>query len=342
MGGVGPAYGGRLCVRGESASPPAGLCNNVPVSRSLSVVAVLVAALCFATTGTSRALAGVDADALSIGAARVLIGGALLGVIALVSRARRTASPAAVDSLPVRRGVPALVIVLVGAAGVLAYQPTFFSGTGLNGVAVGTAVALGSAPIVTGVLDSVLRRRRPSLRWSVATAVAIVGVVLVSGVFGDGSAAPTSLLGVAASVGAGASYALYAIASKMLLERDWTAPAAMGAVFGTAAVLSVPVLVSTSTAWLGTANGLALALWLGVVTVTIAYLLFGAGLRGLSPATVSTLTLAEPLAATVLGLVVLHEQLSAASVAGLIVIAAGLVLVAAPARPRSAGVSAPA
>ena len=163
-----------------------------------------------------------------------------------------------------------------------------------------------------------------------------------SGVFGDGSAAPTSLLGVAASVGAGASYALYAIASKMLLERGWTAPAAMGAVFGTAAVLSVPVLVSTSTAWLGTANGLALALWLGVVTVTIAYLLFGAGLRGLSPATVSTLTLAEPLAATVLGLVVLHEQLSAVSVAGLIVIAAGLVLVAAPARPRSAGVSAPA
>jgi DME family drug/metabolite transporter len=197
------------------------------VSRSLSVVAVLVAALCFATTGTSRALAEVDADALSIGAARVLIGGA-------VGRDRaRVAGPAHGVACGGRQppgptGVPALVIVLVGAAGVLAYQPTFFSGTGLNGVAVGTVVALGSAPIVTGVLDSVLRRRRPSLRWSVATAVAIVGVVLVSGVFGDGSAAPTSLLGVAASVGAGASYALYAIASKMLLDRGWTAPAVMG------------------------------------------------------------------------------------------------------------------
>ena len=311
------------------------------VSRPFSIAAVLVAALCFATTGTSRALADVDADALSIGAARVLIGGGLLGAIALLARSRRIAAPH-VETRPARQAVSTFVIVLVGAAGVLAYQPTFFSGTGLNGVAVGTVVALGSAPIVTGVLDSVLRRRRPSLRWSLATTVAIVGVVLVSGVVGDGSAAPASALGVAASVGAGASYALYAIASKMLLDRGWTAPAAMGAVFGTAAVLSLPVLLSTSTAWLGTANGAALALWLGVVTVTIAYLLFGAGLRGLSPATVSTLTLAEPLAATVLGLVVVHEQLSAVSVAGLIVIAVGLALVAAPVRARSDGVSAPA
>ncbi|WP_294947626.1 DMT family transporter [uncultured Microbacterium sp.] len=311
------------------------------MSRPLSIAAVLVAALCFATTGTSRALADVNADALSIGAVRVLIGGGLLGAIALVARSGRTAAPH-VETRPARPTVSTFVIVLVGAAGVLAYQPTFFSGTGLNGVAVGTVVALGSAPIVTGVLDSVLRRRRPSLRWSLATTVAIVGVVLVSGVVGDGSAAPASALGVAASVGAGASYALYAIASKMLLDRGWTAPAAMGAVFGTAAVLSLPVLLSTSTAWLGTANGAALALWLGVVTVTIAYLLFGAGLRGLSPATVSTLTLAEPLAATVLGLVVVHEQLSAVSVAGLIVIAVGLALVAAPVRARSDGVSAPA
>lgn len=313
------------------------------MSRPLSIAAVLVAALCFATTGTSRALADVDADALSIGAARVLIGGGLLGAIAiaLVARSGRTAAPH-VETGRAGQTVSTFVIVLVGAAGVLAYQPTFFSGTGINGVAVGTVVALGSAPIVTGVLDSVLRRRRPSLRWSLATTVAIVGVVLVSGVVGDGAAAPASALGVAASVGAGASYALYAIASKMLLDRGWTAPAAMGAVFGTAAVLSLPVLLSTSTAWLGTANGAALALWLGVVTVTIAYLLFGAGLRGLSPATVSTLTLAEPLAATVLGLVVLHEQLSAVSVAGLIVIAVGLALVAAPVRARSDGVSAPA
>lgn len=311
------------------------------MSRPLAVVAVLVAALCFATTGTARALAGVDADAVSVGAARVLIGGGALGLLALAARRRRPA-PAAVHRAGVSR-VPNAIIVLVGAVGVLAYQPTFFTGTSLNGVAVGTVVALGSAPIVTGILDSVLRRRRPGIRWAIATAVAIVGVVLVSGmVGGDGRDAAISAGGIAASLGAGASYALYAIASKLLLDRGWSTSSAMGGVFGTAAVLSIPVLLITSMAWLVTPAGLVLALWLGLVTVTVAYLLFGAGLRQLSPATVSTLTLAEPLGATVLGLLVLHEQLSAVSIAGLAIIAVGVALIAIPVRSRSARVAASA
>lgn len=311
---------------------------------------MLLAALCFATTGTARALAGVDADAVSVGAARVLIGGGVLGLLALAARRRRSqAAPADATTALAEPGgtarprVPNAIIVLVAAAGVLAYQPTFFTGTGLNGVAVGTVVALGSAPIVTGILDSVLRRRRPGIRWTIATSVAIIGVVLVSGlVGGDRVDAAISVGGIGASLGAGASYALYAIASKLLLDRGWSAPAAMGGVFGTAAVFSIPVLLSTSTAWLVTPAGLALALWLGLVTVTVAYLLFGAGLRRLSAATVSTLTLAEPLGATVLGLLVLHEKLAPATIAGLAIIAVGLALVAIPVRSRSARVTASA
>ena len=55
-----------------------------------------------------------------------------------------------------------LGIVTVGALGVLAYQPTFFLGTSLNGVAIGTIVALGSAPMITGMFDWMLRRRFPA------------------------------------------------------------------------------------------------------------------------------------------------------------------------------------
>ena len=59
-----------------------------------------------------------------------------------------------------------LALVTIGGLGVLAYQPTFFLGTRLNGVAIGTIVALGSAPMITGLLDWALRRRFP--RCSVA------------------------------------------------------------------------------------------------------------------------------------------------------------------------------
>lgn len=288
----------------------------------LPALAILAAALCFSTTGTAQALASVDASPLAVGAARIVVGGGILGLLALAQRApvrARSGSRASTSAL-----------IAVGAIGVLAYQPLFFLGTRENGVAIGTVVALGSAPIATGIVDAVRLRRTPSPRWMLATAIALLGVVLVSGVTGGATAlAPTGLL---ASAGAGMSYALYTVCGKALIERGWTSTRVMGAVFGVAAVASLPVLLLAGTSWLLTPNGLALALWLGVVTTTIAYLLFGWGLARLSAVTVSTLTLAEPLAATVLGLFVLREQLTLVSGVGLALIAVGLAVVSAPSR----------
>lgn len=288
----------------------------------LPALAILAAALCFSTTGTAQALAGVDASPLAVGAARIVVGGGILGLLALT---RRTPIRAAGGS----RGSTSALIA-VAAVGVLAYQPLFFLGTRENGVAIGTVVALGSAPIATGIADAVRLRRAPSPRWMLATAVALLGVVLVSGMTGGATAlAPAGLL---ASAGAGMSYALYTVCGKALIEREWNSTRVMGAVFGVAAVASLPVLLLAGASWLLTPNGLALALWLGVVTTAIAYLLFGWGLARLSAVTVSTLTLAEPLAATLLGLFVLREQLTLVSGIGLALIAVGLAVVSAPSR----------
>ncbi|MBM7505814.1 EamA family transporter [Agromyces aurantiacus] len=313
-----------------------------------SVLLVLAAAVCFGTTGTAQAL-GPDADPLSLGTARILIGGGALAAVALSLHlaGRRgdatgtSVAPALGGSAPggsapggsatggrTPRLVPALA-VLVGAAGVLAYQPAFFAGTAANGVAVGTVVALGSAPVLTGALDWALRRRFPGRAWIVATVLATTGVGILAAATGTGTG-PSGVdpLGVAASVGAGASYAVYTLAGKSLLDRGWNSSASMGAIFGVAAAASLPMLLMTDTSWLAAPDGLAMALWLGLVTTTVAYLMFGAGLRRLAPATVSTLTLAEPLTATLLGVLVLQEQLPATAIAGLGVLASGIMLLA--------------
>ncbi|WP_350349033.1 EamA family transporter [Agromyces sp. G08B096] len=305
------------------------------------VLAVLLASVCFGTTGTAQAL-GPDADPLSIGAARLVIGGGALALIAglqLVAGRRRRAdgTPAAPSPGGVRR-IPTWLVVAVGGAGVVAYQPAFFAGTAANGVAVGTVVALGSAPVLTGALDWALSRRFPGPRWLVATAIATAGVLILA-LATDGVGAPADPLGLAASVGAGASYAVYTIAAKTLIDRGWSSTGSVGALFGVAAVASAPVLAMTDASWLGTGPGIAMALWLGLVTTTLAYVLFGAGLRGLAPATVSTLTLAEPLTAGLLGVLLLGEQLPVAAWVGLAVLAAGIAVLAAGA-PRRA-VSAP-
>ncbi|MFT8636477.1 MAG: EamA family transporter [Pseudoclavibacter sp.] len=321
----------------------------------LPVLAVILAAVCFGTTGTAQALADVPASPIAVGAARILVGGALLATIAVLPRLRRgrgggvdagragqaDPAPAPGDHPHPRLGPAAASAVLaVGALGVLAYQPLFFSGTRMNGVAVGTVIALGSAPIATGIIDAVLHRRAPARRWLVATVLTLAGVVLVSGLLEElgGGAAPISPLGVLASVGAGASYAAYTLAGKALLDHGWRSDASMGAMFGIAAAASLPVLLTAGAGWVLTPAGAGLTAWLGGVTTVIAYLLFGWGLGRLPAPVVSTLTIAEPLTATILGVAVLHEHVSLIAGAGMVVLLAGLLLLAVPVpRLRPAG-----
>jgi DME family drug/metabolite transporter len=110
----------------------------------------------------------------------------------------------------------------------------------------------------------------------------------------------------------------------------------MGLIFGGAAVLLAPVLAATATSWLLSIRGLAVVGYLGVVTTVLAYLLYGRGLRTVPVPTATTLGLAEPAVAAILGLVVLHEKLNGAEIAGLVLI--GLALAAMAARPAADGI----
>ena len=172
------------------------------------------------------------------------------------------------------------------------------------------------------------------LLWLTATLVATIGVTLLSGITTTGATdaggSTISVLGILSSLGAGASYAVYTLASKALLDHGWSPVGTMGGVFGLAAAFSVPLLLAGDTSWLATPSGLTMALWLGVVTTTVAYLLFAWGLRRLPAATVSTLTLGEPLTATLLGILLLGERLPPVAIVGLVVLAAGLTILIAP------------
>ena len=91
-----------------------------------------------------------------------------------------------------------------------------------------------------------------------------------------------------------------------------------------------PVLFITGAGWLATTDGLLLAVFLGIVPTAGAYLLFARGLKHLSAAETATLTLAEPLTATLLGVIVLSETLNAPAGVGAALILSGLLVLAAP------------
>lgn len=281
---------------------------------------VLLAAVLFGTTGTAQALGPADAPPSAVGAARIAVGGSLLAALALAGGGLRGRWPAG-------------LVLLCGGA-VALYQVAFFEAVARTGVGVGAVVAIGSGPVLAGLLERLLDGAWPGRAWALATALATAGVsVLTLASAGDTS---LSAAGIALALASGAGYATYTVVGKRLLGLGHGPVAVMGASFGTGAILLLPVLVLSGSAWLRTPDGLLLAAYLGVVPTALAYVLFARGLQRLAAAEVTTIVLAEPLTAAALGALLLGERVGPAGAAGAVLVLAGLAVLARP-RRRPAG-----
>jgi drug/metabolite transporter, DME family len=282
-------------------------------SVSSGALLVLAAGVLWGTTGTTQALAPAGVSPNSIGAMRLLVGGGVLMLLALL-----------------RGGFgagrwPLLGTILAGAC-VASYQLCFFAAVQRTGVAVGTLVAIGSSPVIAGLLGFVFRGERPGRRWMVATLFALAGCGLLVGGGGKLSADP---LGILLALGAGASYASYAMAIKGLLPGR-TPDAVMAVVFSIGALLLSPLLFTSDLHWVAAPRGVVVVLYLGVVVTALSYWLFARGLRSVPVATAVSLSLAEPLTAALLGIVLLGERLTPLALAGIPLLFAGLAVLAGP------------
>lgn len=271
---------------------------------------ILAAAALWGTTGTARALGPAGVDPLSVGAVRIMIGGSLLALAALTTRRLRVRDLAPIPTI-------------IAAASIAMYQLAFFSGVAILGVALGTIIAIGSAPIVTGLL-SAIRGDPPAPRWYVATTAAVLGVTLLAL---PGAETSLDVHGVLLAMTAGAGYAFYATAAKELL-RTHPPLTVMAVAFAGSAILLVPVAARTDLGWLADPRGLLVALHLGIVATALAYALFGRGLALVPTATAATLSLFEPLTATILGMMILGERLTFLQSAGAVAILAGVAIIA--------------
>ena len=279
-----------------------------------AVAAVLAAAALFGTTGTAQALGPDGTSPLGVGAVRLAVGGlALLLVLPLVGGSARDAT----------RLWRTPVGLLAGLCTAL-YQVCFFAAVDRAGVALGTLVTIGSGPVFAGLLGAVLLRERVEASWLVATGTCVAGLALLS--LSGGSDGATDSLGLLLALTSGAAYAAYTVAAKRLMRADGLPADVMASAFALGGLLLLPLLATQPLSWLATPGGWALAGYLGLVTTTAAYLLFGRGLAVLAAGPVTTLVLAEPLVATALGVGVLGELLPALGVAGAALVLAGLAL----------------
>ncbi|WP_328317533.1 DMT family transporter [Streptomyces sp. NBC_00388] len=289
--------------------------------RDGGVPPVLAAAVLWGTVGPAEILAGSSASPVAIGACRMLVGGAVLGLF--------TARPAGIRTLWQRSARWwMLVSVLVTAA----FQACFLEAVARSGAALATAVTFGAVPVVTGICGRALNGERLSGRWGCGTVCAIGGITLLL-VPADGG--PADRTGVLLGLVAGAGFGVYISATKRLGDRGAdTAAAAPVSVLGAGILVSPWVLARPD--GLGEPRAVVLVGWLALATTALGYLLFTRGVARISGATTGTLSLAEPLVATVLGIVLLGERLSPPGVAGAVLLLGGLVLVSVPSRRRPA------
>lgn len=287
--------------------------------RLMGLVAVIAAAMLWGTTGTVQALLPATRDPLAVGALRLLIGGAALLLAAMLHGPSR----AALVRLPWR---------LVGLAGlcIASYNLLFFHAVSMAGVGIGTAVAIGSAPLWTTGWEIAAARLWPG-RWRGAgQLLSIAGVALLAMAGGGGGGGP---LGIALAAGAGACYAAYSLATARASTAAPPLPRA-AATFTIGAIVTLPVLFLSPPVWLVGAPAWGAVLFLGVGATALSYAFYTWGLTRVAASTAVTLALAEPVTAWLLAVSVLGEPVTPARLAGALMVLAGLVAVTmVPARP---------
>lgn len=271
---------------------------------------VLAAAILWGTTGTAQAFAATGASPFSVGSIRLAIGSLVLLVMTLLRRKPRQ------PGLFKRRET------YLSAAFISVYQLSFFAGVLKTGVATGTMVAIGSAPIFAGIYSYLRYRESPGRTWIMATALSIFGCVLL---IAGGGALEANVTGILLTLIAGFGYSMYIASSKSLLAH-YPPDAVTTAVFTIGALLLLPVLLTQDLTWLLTWRGAAVALHLGIFTTALAFLLFTYGLSKISFPSAVTLSLAEPITASLLGVFLLGETLTPISTVGLVLVFLGLVI----------------
>lgn len=268
---------------------------------------LILAGVCFGTTGTAQALGPEGVSPLAVGSARLIVGALLLYIF---HRAMRE-----ISTQISRQDL------ILGAIGVALYQITFFSAVKSTGVAIGTVTALGSAPALTGVVAYLINREKPTRKWFVATVITSLGIIVLS------TAKSTALFNIGGfllALAAGASYSLFAVVSKRALASGVKITDAMFRIFALAAVLSFPLLFIGDLNWIMSTQGSVMILWLGLVPTAFAYMAYAYGLEKVRASTASTLILAEPATATILAAVVLEETINGRGWIGIVVVIVGL------------------
>lgn len=213
--------------------------------------------------------------------------------------------------------------LIAAGAGLGIYQALYFVGVQYIGVSVSTLVSLGVAPVALTVWGAITRRSLPAAFSMLTLAAAVGGLVLISVRPGSSPGGEHPAIGLIASFAAGLGYAATTVVNHRIAS-DGDPLLLTGATSAVGAVVLVPFALIAGLRWPSDGVASGWLIYIGVVTTVVAYGLFYLGLRTTSSETTGVLTLLEPLAATVVAAIVLHERLTTLGIIGAVLMLAAI------------------
>lgn len=186
---------------------------------------------------------------------------------------------------------------------------------------IATAVVLMyTAPVIVMVFSVLFLGEKLTKLKTVSVACMLVGCGLVSGIIGGLKFHP---LGILLGFLSGISYAAYNIVTKVTVSKGSKPMSASLYSFLVMALIAVPIadpveivtLCAQKSAFL-----IPMALGTGICTFVVPYVLYTLALKDLDAGSASALSIVEPMAATVFGMIFFKEMLTVPSAIGIILI----------------------
>ncbi len=285
----------------------------------MNYIIIILAASLWGTTGlfSNFFAENYNFTTLQIGSVRVISTTILLAVWLLIFN-RKAFKIRLKDSW---------VFVGTGILSLTFFTLCYFEAIKLTGVAV-AAVLLYTAPIFVAILSVFVFKDKLTVKTIISILLAVIGCFLVSGVV-ESANFSVSGQGIIVGLGAGFGYALYSIFAKIATKKGYESLTITFYTFLFSSLFLLPFLLFKNQLVFGevvfTDIVIKIAVF-GLITGVLPYVFYTKGLQVVNPSVASIISTVEPVVAALLGVYVLHENLSVFAKVGMVLIFVALVL----------------
>ena len=197
-----------------------------------------------------------------------------------------------------------------GLFSIVLFNYSYYTTMALTGSLAIAAVLLYTAPFFVVIISLFLFGEKLRINTAVACIIAFLGCCMVSGLFDSAHRISGKALFFGLLTGFG--YALYTVFGELLIKKNYHSLTITFYVFLSAAIGCLPFIKAKATVALFASDTRALVTMflMAVLNTVIPYLLYTAGLKGISPSVAPIIATVEPVVATVVGFLCFKENIS--------------------------------